>query len=238
MNKNIELIKKYCYNEIDIQETCKMRRGKKCMKIHEIPVDRAVMLRLSKEGETASITARVKKVREGAILVHPIYINDKLFTVRDDENISVDVIYAQGDSKPFLWRSVAFKNIVINKIPHLSFYSDAEGVEHNRRASFRLPMDVVGMVDGGEHCIIKDISSSGVAFRLTKGGSKNVHAPVVVKFDGGGKMIELRGTIVRELTTDDGVVYGCKINGNMELDKYIADEQNKRFFQRKVKEKK
>ena len=201
------------------------------MFFHDLQEGSPIILRLQRQKQSITVETRVYKVQSDTIVVEPIIYDDKYVNVADDE-LTISVIHETED-KPIIWKNVVFKIIRIQNLPYIALACRTAGVIFNRRISFRLNLDVQGVLNRGEKVIVHDISSTGISFFTNKEFRKIVGTPVNIKFLGGYEDVYVSGEIVREEEKDGKYLYGCTIRASVDIDKFISEEQRRRAMKGK-----
>lgn len=196
------------------------------MFFHDLQEGSPIILRLQRQKQSITVETRVYKVQSDTIVVEPIIYDEKYVNVSDDE-LTISVIH-ETEEKPIIWKNVAFKTIRVQNLPYIALACRVPGVVFNRRISFRLNLDVQGVLNRGEKVIVHDISSTGISFYTNKDARKIVGTPVNIKFLGGYEDVYVSGEIVREEEKDERYLYGCTIRSTMDIDKFISEEQRRR----------
>ena len=203
------------------------------MKVFEIPDDGLISLKLNKEGKSTVVSAKIKKNTEKALFLEPIIINGKELNLADEKDLVIDLIYENQKDKPLIWRNIAYKMVVIDGRKIILMSDSKDGVHYNRRETFRLDMDVKGVLNKNESVIVHDISTSGISFYTPKENKKTVGDEIHVKFVGGYEDINVAGQIVREVEKEDRNLYGCEIKKNIQVEKFMVNEQRRRISHKK-----
>lgn len=202
------------------------------MKIFEIPQDGLLSLKIQKEHRTKVVSVEIFKVTSKMLVLKPIIIDGKVLNPQDSA-MRVELIYERGDEKPLIWKNLSYGVIKLENKPYMVLADKTDGVEYNRRTTYRMDMDVQGTLNSNERVIVHDISSTGISFYTSKDNRKLVGSPIRLKFMGGYEEIRVTGKIVREVVGEDRNMYGCTIQSSMEVDKFLSEEQRRRVMRRR-----
>ncbi|MBE5926580.1 MAG: PilZ domain-containing protein [Lachnospiraceae bacterium] len=201
------------------------------MFFHDLVEGSPIILKLQRQKQSITVDTRVYKVQSDTIVVEPIVYDGKYVNVADDE-LTISVIH-ETEEKPIIWKNVVFKILRIQNLPYIALACRNPGVVFNRRISFRLNLDVQGVLNRSEKVIVHDISSTGISFYTNKDTRKMVGTPVTLKFLGGYEDVYVSGEIVREEEKDDKYLYGCTIRASVDIDRFISEEQRRRAMKGK-----
>lgn len=90
-------------------------------------------------------------------------------------------------------------------------------------------MGVNGKIQG-ENVVVHDISVSGISFRTKADApNKEIGSKVKITFEANYEQYSVNATIVRKAEDNGRMLYGCKIEANVNIDKLISIEQRKRM---------
>lgn len=211
----------------------KKKKGLDIVKVYEIPVEGVISLKLNKADKSTVVQAKMMQNREKVMILEPIVVEGRELNLRDEKDLIVDLIYEDKISKPLIWRNVVYKTILLNNKYCIAISDDRDGTPFNRRGNFRLDMDVKGVLNMNEPIVVHDVSTSGISFYAPVKNRKNLGDEIHVKFQGGYEDIKVRGEIVREVANEDRNLYGCKIQKNMQIEKFMIEEQRRRISHKK-----
>lgn len=204
------------------------------MKINEIPKDGSVSLKLQKDNQISMLSVEIYVAKENVIVLKPIIIDGKVLNLSNSD-FRLELIYERGNEKPLIWRNISFGTIKIDNYPCVVLQDTTEGVVYNRRGTFRLELDVQGVLNGNEKIIVHDISTTGISFYTEKDNRKTIGSPVKIKFMGGFEEIYVSGEIIREVEGEERNMYGCMIKANLMVDKFMTEEQRRRVMRNRTK---
>ena len=160
----------------------------------EITEGERFVLHISNEGHSLDLYGIIKKhLKENIALITILHEQRLAF-----ENVHVDAEGKGEESIPIMWRNVkivSYKGDYIMQAP-------SDGVKHNRRGCFRVPIAMVAQMksggNGAKHVLVKDISLSGFSIadrkkelELSKGNILSIF------FEDAGCVIDLTGKLVR-----------------------------------------
>jgi len=185
--------------------------------------------------------------KKHVIYATPVIKNGKVVSL-NGKGVSTNIIVSFPDSKPLIFRNAVI--VTMKRDDGTYYYSivaNGEGVEFNRRDSFRCPVDVPGILKIGAEketydVIIRDVSINGFSFCFKSFDEKCevglfVHT---VLNDYLSQLYEnytfqLYGLVVREFTLENGKsVYGCKLVQKVDgIEAYIAKKERVRLQQQR-----
>lgn len=203
------------------------------MRIDQIPIDGSVELVVKKNDRSSTIPAQVLRSKPNMIILKPIMVDGKVLTINDQDMI-IDLMYSVENARPFLWRGVSYAMVKINNQSHVVLADKSEGVSLNRRNTFRLDLDIQGILNDGERVVVHDISSTGISFYTKKEDRKVIGDAFKLKFIGGYEEIHVKGVIVREIVEETRNMYGCTITPNPVIDTFMSDEQRRRVMRSRL----
>lgn len=198
------------------------------MRLEDLSQGQNVIIEIVKGDEHSEVDASIMMVNKSVVVLEPIVIDGKVL-VLDDADIHVSLVLAIENEKPQLWKNVAFGMTSLNNRQCIVIKSLNESITYNRRGSYRLSMDTQGYIKN-EKIVIHDISSTGISFYTKLDHRKTIGSEVTIKFTANYEDVYVKGTIVREIETDDRYLYGCTIHNNPVVDSFIASEQRKRVM--------
>ena len=202
------------------------------MKIGEIPLDGTVLLKLHRLKQTTTLPVEIQKSMPMVVVLKPIMVGDKVLNV-EDPDLKMDFIYERGNEKPLVWKHISFGTVRVDNRPHVVLTDKSDGVEYNRRTTFRLDMDVQGILNGKEKVVVHDLSSTGISFFVPLDKQKQIGMPIHITFLGGYDEISVAGEIVREVVMEERLMYGCTIKSNLKIDQFLSEEQRRRAFKQR-----
>lgn len=191
----------------------------------EITEGERFVLHISNEGHSLDLYGIIKKhLKENIALITILHEQRLAF-----ENVHVDAEGMGEESIPIMWRNVkivSYKGDYIMQAP-------SDGVKHNRRGCFRVPIAMVAQMksggNGAKHVLVKDISLSGFSIadrkkelELSKGNILSIF------FEDSGCVIDLTGKLVRIEEREDMMIYGFQtINLCRDLSNYLNIKQRR-----------
>ena len=203
------------------------------MKVYEIPGEGVISLKINKDDKSTVVNAKIKRNTEKIMLLEPIIVEGRELNLKDEKDLVIDLIYEDKMNKPLIWRNVLYKTIAIDNQYCIAISEGKDGAHFNRRENFRLDMDVKGVLNRNESIVVHDVSTSGISFYTPVEKKKNIGDEIHVKFTGGYEDIKVSGEIVREVASDDRNLYGCTIQRNMQVEKFMVEEQRRRISHKK-----
>lgn len=198
------------------------------MNISEIPLEAKVSLEVEKGDESNVISVNIQKVAENVLVLLPVEIDGKVLVLRD-KDLKIDVYYEVDNSKPIVWRNVAYGMVAVKGRQCIVLSTKSNGVQYNRRLNFRLSLDVQGTLKG-QKIIVHDLSSTGISFYVRKENRKTIGTEVNIKFVANYDEMAVQGQIVREMEEEERYLYGCSIKPNTVIDTFLAEEQRRRLM--------
>ncbi|MBE5856989.1 MAG: hypothetical protein E7296_05385 [Lachnospiraceae bacterium] len=221
------------------------------MRIYDLEPGREITILIMIGNQTMEFESEVigGVPQKSMIYAKPVIKNNKVLTF-NGKGISANVVITGKDTKPLIFRNAAFSTLK-DKDGNLSYgiVSHGEGVEFNRRDSFRCPVDVpsvaqIGLEKKTYNIIIRDVSINGFSFCFTNDTvtaevGQFVHTTLNDFIDGLFENFTFRlfGLIVREAELSNGKrVYGCKIVQQLKgIDTYIAKKERMRLLKQRAK---
>lgn len=196
------------------------------MFIYELEENASIEIEIRDNENEIIVPSKVLKNINNAILLENIKIDDKV-VVFNSNDIEVNLIYQLDNEKPIVWSNVVMKNINTESVKGILAYSPNQGIKKNRRNTYRIPLGVNGRVRG-EKVIIHDISVSGISFRCKGVVSFDIGNELKIAFEANYETYTVNATIVRRAVEENGtILYGCKMDANINIDKLISIEQRK-----------
>lgn len=168
---------------------------------------------------------------DNCILLSPVCVNGRVFRF-DNSDTRVSVIYKHKNKVPIIWKSVNCKTILHNSQKIYQVSQTEEGVEYNRRATYRIDImvDCVAKMCNGTRIQVgqvKDISKTGFSILLDKDISDTINTGVTVLFTDNEYDISIYGMIVRKAGySKNKVLYGCRLIKTSEnFNNYMSNKQ-------------
>lgn len=169
---------------------------------------------------------------EVSLLLSPVCINSRVFRFDDANNTSLSIIYTYKDKLPVIWKDVDCKTISYGNKKIYRVSETAEGIEYNRRGTFRLNIMVKCVVKMNndkniEVAEIKDISKTGFSVILDKDISDTINTGIKVMFTDDNEDISISGMVVRKAAySNNRVVYGCRLmQVGSNFNNYMSNKQ-------------
>ena len=193
--------------------------------LHEIAEGSRVILHISNETNNMDMGAVVVKHVNKGITIIQLEFADKRTLIFD--NVQVNLEYHPPGDIPIIWHNVKvarFKSDYVLK-------TLSEGIRHNRRNSFRIPIAKTALLRkagrSAPYVKIKDLSVSG--FSISDRSSEldlRVGEQISVSFEDLGYQLDLDGRVVRIEEREDMTVYGlviCNLCKNLPV--YVNTKQ-------------
>lgn len=193
--------------------------------LSEVTEGNRFVLHISNDNNSLDLYGIVKRHLKENIALITILYNQRL----NFENVHVDMEAMGEDSIPIMWRNVkvvAYKEDYVVQAP-------TDGVKHNRRGCFRVPIGIVAQMrmsgNGARHVLVKDISLTGFAISDRKKELELSKGTLLsILFEDTGCVIDLTGKLVRIEEREDMTVYGFEtINLCKDLSSYLSLKQRR-----------
>lgn len=199
------------------------------MKINEINSSQSLALEIIMKNNTISIPLTLIQTADVGILVQSILMDGRRVGFDANEEVKYNVICSISDKKPYIWKGVLPRNMLIKNNPCVLIKMFGDGVPFNRRGAFRLPLDIKSKLKGGDPVILHDLSCTGMSFYLPKDHIQNIGTSVSISFDFQYEQYTITGTIVRQVNDDENnrILYGCEVKPSPVIDNLISEMQRK-----------
>ncbi len=211
------------------------------MKLSELSTGSNAYIEVERKEDVFSLSSKISGVFDGgAILKAPLH-NNSPFNLIEDDSISV---MASSDSKVFRWKCDSWKLIQSRGAWYLLMSASEDGVNCNRRDSYRVTLDTsikckatgIGVLD----IILNDISLTGIGFTTTRELLDGQQLSFNLDESIGIGTTELIIKVVRCISLDrinGKFSYGASFLGeeNPKLGKFIATKQMEEIRRRKSK---
>lgn len=203
------------------------------MKITDIALGTPITIDAYNTKGSISFNSVVEEVLKDGILIQPLR-KDNMSVGFDPDKVRCDMTLNEGE--PRKWLNCEIK-LIKNWKDEIYHYvrCESQGLATNRRNSFRQFLGIKGVVRIGENtqacdCLIKDISSTGIAFILDITKENVLGSMARISFIDMSNNFSINAEIVRILPLENACLYGCKFTKtSMELDRYIAMKQRNRM---------
>lgn len=209
------------------------------MNIVELKPDTEVVFEISAGEENYEFAAHVLECRNNFILTTPVRINDKVLSF-SSSSITTNLVWKREGKSPFVWKQIAVTVVAYKKNTVYKVAQSMDGVEMNRRSSYRLYIGLngvaqIGMNHKALNVIVKDISETGFSFVTEKCMEQSERHSVRLVFEDMNQTIVMNGVVVRELEGHEGQhIYGCVIDLKTQvLSRYINEKQRQRIVQQR-----
>ncbi len=210
------------------------QNGVYSMYIYEVPIGAELSLEVKSKGmpKPFCFTCTIVNVSMDAncVFVAPITSDGKLVSFEAPELFIQAVLLI--DNKPTIWRGCSVQYVKTKKERFHAIICKTEGAIANRRRFFRLPVVEFGKVHMGANAydaIVRDISSGGFCFSLEKYNGRSSIDVVELMYKDSivGKDVKIRGQVVRQVDEDGQTTFGCYMAPRADIDKYIANRQQR-----------
>lgn len=221
------------------------------MKVSDLPVGQAITIMVIISEQRLEFPSSVEQANPKKKLAYlsPVMKDGKILNF-NGKGILTSLLVQLPDSKPLVFRNVTLNTM--KKDDGTFCYGMqclSEGLELNRRSSFRCQIDIstllrISSIRTTYNIILRDVSSTGFSFAFhNSNDSCEVGSSVHIvlndyleetceKFS-----FQLHGTVVRSEELDNGrMVYGCKMVTPVHgLDQYIAKKERLRIQKQRSK---
>lgn len=214
------------------------------MWLYELAEGEPIQIIASKNKSFVHYDTTVEACRQGIILVEPIRQNGIIINFQGEE-VRCDVAYMEGEANPICWEGCAIQVVTIKGHKYHAIYSKKMSKKLNRREAYRQYLGLKGTLTldgsrGGGSVIVKDISTTGVAFV----GDPKLDMETVGNFqldfdDTDCRLnVHLNARAVREIQVDENKkVFGAVIKkSNVNLSSYISTKQNIEIAKRRARQ--
>lgn len=198
------------------------------MKLNQLTQDSKVQLEISSGKAKVYIDVSIAQVAKSGLVLNPVMYEGKAVSFKGNQEM-VSLIWLQDDGKPQIWKRVAIDNAIINKMPFVLVRSMDDGMDYNRRTTFRLPLDVKGGIIGFGEVIIHDISSGGIGFYMDSSKDVKIGQQLHIGFSVRGDNYSVTATVVRIVPEERRTLYGCTMASSPMIDTFIIEEQRLRI---------
>ncbi len=198
------------------------------MKLNQLSQDSKVQLEISSGKAKVYIDVSIAQVAKSGLVLNPVMYEGKAVSFKGNQEM-VSLIWLQDDGKPQIWKRVAIDNAIINKMPFVLVRSLDDGMDYNRRTTFRLPLDVKGGIIGFGEVIIHDISSGGIGFYMDSSKDVKIGQQLHIGFSVRGDNYSVTATVVRIVPEERRTLYGCTMASSPMIDTFIIEEQRLRI---------
>lgn len=201
------------------------------MLLMEIKPETKVIFELDMNGQNFEFPSVVIGTEKNGILTEPIRVSGKILSF-ENSTVKVNLIMNRDGMPPIVWKGVGITVISTKGGSKYKLIAGGEGVQVNRRESFRLFIGMRGVVQIGANkkaieIIVKDVSDTGFSFVSDEDYEDVQNKPVRLVFNDFNQSFSLIGLIVRKVVIDEKkIIYGCKLGSpNSRLTHYITEKQ-------------
>ena len=208
------------------------------MRIEELTDQNILFLQFEGKNQLFELPITLIQSAKGGLLIEPIEYMGRVITFEDNEMACrYNLICTIPNDKPLIWTNVSVSDVIIKKKKYVLIKVSGEGAIHNRRSTYRLPLELLGELQGYGKVLINDISYNGVSFYLNETKLCNIDQAISLSFKIDDESYVIQGRIVRQSSDKDNQrnLYGCRINPSINIDRLIQEEQMKHIRGRKKK---
>lgn len=198
------------------------------MKLNQLEPNSKIQLEISSGKERVYVDANIAQVSRSGLVLYPVVYDGRTVSFKGNQEM-VSLIWLQEDGKPLIWKRVAIDHAVINKMPFVLVRSLDDGMQYNRRTTFRLPLDVKGGIIGYGEVIVHDISNGGIGFYMDSSKEVKIGQQVHIGFSVRGDNYSVTATVVRIVPEERRTLYGCTMGSSPTIDTFIIEEQRLRI---------
>ena len=209
-----------------------MKTGGNAVKITELEKGTTLDMETRYNNQVLHYEIVIAERFDSSVLVEAVRSEEGKLLDFDSPNLFIDLTLNVDDDKPMMWKNVKVRCVTYKKAVYHQILSDRDGVPFNRRDSVRVYSGAEGKAQIGPHkagvdVIVKDVSYTGFAIVTDKDVEDSVGSGVRLVFDDERLHLDLRGTVVRKFSLENGkFVYGCAMdNNNLMLQKYVTIRQ-------------
>lgn len=202
------------------------------MKIEELTEDNILFLQFEGKNQILELPLTLVRSSKNGIITDPVEFSGKIITFNNNEMAcKYNLICALPNSKPVIWTDILIEDINIKRKKYLLIRVSGEGALHNRRSTYRLPLDCLGDLQNYGKVIIHDISYNGISFYLSDDRKCNIDQAINLSFIMDDEKYVIQGRIVRETYDSERRrnLYGCRINPSVSIDQFIQEQQRNRI---------
>ncbi len=205
------------------------------MHISEIPEGSKVIFEINIDNVSHEFKSKILETRSDFIIANPIRVDDKVLGFG---SVPTNLIYCREDKSPIIWKQVAINIVLYKNNTVYKIEQSMEGVESNRRTSYRMYVGLTGNAQLGVHhkvseVLVKDVSENGFSIICKEELDKEDRGNVRLTFEDMDRTIIINGVMVRSLKLEDGrFLYGCKITFKTPLVAYYISEKQRQMIAR------
>lgn len=201
------------------------------METLSITKDNDISIQIVSKEKTIELPVSIIKVSRHGLLANLIFYNQKAVSFDNNDNIKYNLICSvDNEGKPYIWKNISVSNTKINNKQYILLKTYGKGTPYNRRAAYRLPLDIKCKLLGVGDAILHDISNCGVSFYLPKDNIFS-NKEIALNFENRYEQYAIKAQVVRkeEDSNNNRILYGCKMNPSPMIDNLLTEEQRYRI---------
>lgn len=201
------------------------------MHLNELDNGENIKYQIKIKNNLFEFDGRVLGSNKSGLLLSPVSVNGRVFRF-DNTDTSLSIIYGYENELPIIWENVTCQTITFDTRKIYRVSETSEGVQYNRRGTFRLNIMVncvVKMCNDTkiEVAKLKDVSKTGFSVILDKDISDTINTGIRVMFTDDSEDINISGMVVRKASYSNGMVlYGCRLmHTSNNFNSYMSNKQ-------------
>lgn len=205
------------------------------MYIYELEQDAALTLTVHLPDKTVlewKCQVLENSTKGRCIIIPPLKnVEGKIINFAPDVRVDAEVVIIK-DGKPFIFKNCHLQLIKLKDKKVHAIICKQPGINYNRRAYFRIPIDEYCYVNHGTatvDALLLDMSASGFGFIVGHYDGNPMDFVQVSYHDSLMNIdIKVMGRVVRRINQDDGrTFFGCYMIPRPDIVKYINTRQSK-----------
>lgn len=165
------------------------------------------------------------------ILVPPLKLDEKILNFGPNDKYEAEIVSSKDD-KPLVFKSCTMQLLKLKDKKVHAIICKTIGINLNRRAYFRIPIDEYCYVNYGSatvDALLRDMSASGFSFIVGHYDGNDMEFVNVSYHDSlMNRDIKVMGRVVRRIDQEDGrTFFGCYMIPRPDIVKYINTRQSK-----------
>lgn len=201
------------------------------MHLNELDNGENIKYQIKIKNNLFEFDGRVLGSNKSGLLLSPVSVNGRVFRF-DNTDTSLSIIYRYENELPIIWENVTCQTITFDTRKIYRVSETSEGVQYNRRGTFRLNIMVncvVKMCNDTkiEVAKLRDVSKTGFSVILDKDISDTINTGIRVMFTDDSEDINISGMVVRKASYSNGrVLYGCRLmHTSNNFNSYMSNKQ-------------
>lgn len=201
------------------------------MHLNELDNGENIKYQIKIKNNLFEFDGRVLGSNKSGLLLSTVSVNGRVFRF-DNTDTSLSIIYGYENELPIIWENVTCQTITFDTRKIYRVSETSEGVQYNRRGTFRLNIMVncvVKMCNDTkiEVAKLKDVSKTGFSVILDKDISDTINTGIRVMFTDDSEDINISGMVVRKASYSNGrVLYGCRLmHTSNNFNSYMSNKQ-------------